>query len=111
MSDASCQFVLVYVVDERMFDGGHDHDDDELGFDPELASSSTIKIESLFQSKRYNNKKKRKSKNIEIIHHFTSLFLSHGIPLHSFCRFFSFMISVPDGISFFSHEHLTENEE
>jgi len=51
---ASCQFVLVYVVDERMFDGhGHD-DDDELGFDPKLASSSTIKIDSLFKSKRYN---------------------------------------------------------
>jgi hypothetical protein len=51
VSIASYQFVLVYVVDDRMFDG-HDHDDDELGFDPELASSSTIKIESLFKSKR-----------------------------------------------------------
>jgi hypothetical protein len=50
---ASCQFVLVCVVDEKMFDG-HDHDDDELGFDPKLASSSTIKIDSLFKSKRYN---------------------------------------------------------
>jgi len=55
VSVASCQFVLVCVVDERMFDGhDHDDDDDELGFDPKLASSSTIKIESLVKSKRYN---------------------------------------------------------
>jgi hypothetical protein len=39
VSVASYQYVLVYVVDEKMFDG-HDHDDDDgLGFDPKLASS------------------------------------------------------------------------
>ncbi len=89
MSIASYQFVLVYVVDDRMFDGhDHDDDDDELGFDPDLASSSTIKIESLFKSKR-----KRKSKNRKSF----ILLVFRGISLHSF-----FFVIVPDSILFFS---------
>jgi hypothetical protein len=53
VSNASYQLVLVRAVDDKMHDGhGHDHDNDELGFDPQLASSSTIKIESLFKNQR-----------------------------------------------------------
>ena len=44
MSIAFSQLVPEYFVDDRM----HDGDDDELGFDPEWASSLMIKILSLF---------------------------------------------------------------
>jgi hypothetical protein len=58
---ASYQFVLVYVVDDKMFDG-HDHDkNDGLGYGPKLASSWKIKNLSLFKSKKYKSKR-----NLEI---------------------------------------------
>jgi hypothetical protein len=86
VSIASYQLVLVCVVDDKTHDG-HDHDDDdELGFDQQLASSSTIKIESLFKSKR----------NLQIEKSFIILLdcLSQGMLLHSFGGFFKFFFGL-----------------